>query len=185
MNTLDNEQFPVSSDDGSVSKEPVESTATPSELVSSGVEGSPQGIAPKADLAPTKKTGRPKGKLGRRTQAFMELILAGHPTLKAYELAGYKGQKNAAYVLRCQLKERLEERLLGDGISREGLKLELKKLLELPLDPNRTAVSVKERLQILKFMDKVTEQQEKEHPSVTPFLVNIQDPKSVTIQEAK
>ena len=142
-------------------------------------------LLPPPGVPEPKKAGRPKGKLGKKTQVFMELILAGKTTQEAYNLAGYKGQKNAAYVLRCKLRDLLEERLLGNGISREGAKLELQKLLALPLDKRyeTMGVSVKERLQMLKFLDKITEKEEGRKPAITPFLVNIQDPKSVTIHE--
>jgi hypothetical protein len=170
-----------------VSNPPVEGSKVVPTSVPATLPGSPvQAVTAQGDVSlETKKTGRPAGKLGKRTQVFMELILAGHSTLDAYSLAGYKGQKNAAYVLRSQLKDRIEERLLNDGVSREGAKLQLQELLNLPLDPNikTRGVSIKEKIMILKFLDKVTEKEEGRKPSITPFNLTIQDPKSVTINE--
>lgn len=168
------------------------SVSSPLNESSKGQVATPQGLAPKTESqggipATTGKSGRPKGKLGRRTQLFMELVLMGHTTQEAYHLAGYKGQKNAAYVLRSQLKDRIEERLLSDGISREGAKLALQELMKLPLDPTikERGITIKEKIMILKFLDKLTEKEEGRMPQITPFLVQVNDPKSVTIQEGK
>lgn len=148
------------------------------------------------ELAPTGKTepnpskravdgtfrGRRVGSLGKRTQVFMELVIAGKATWEAYTLAGYKGTKQSAYVLRSKLKHYITERLLSEGVSREGIGVELLKLNSLPV--NAQTVTVKEKILILKMIDKITEK-DVDRPQITPFLVNIDSPKSVTIQETK
>ena len=125
---------------------------------------------------------KPLKALTRRARAFLELLVAGKSTLEAYELAGYTGEPHSAYQLRSDLRFHLAQAIEAHGVSPSDVKIELIKLLKLPVAEQ--TVSVRTKLNLLKFMDKLTETQAERAP-ITPFLVNIQDPKSVQINEVK
>jgi hypothetical protein len=154
-----------------------------SALVVPGPIGAPQGEQPATNL-PGTLVGAKKGPkdLSRKARAFLELLVAGKSTLEAYELAGYTGEKHAAYQLRSDLRFHLVQMLEAHGVSREDTKIQLMELLKLPV--SERTVSVGTKLKLLKFLDKLTEPQ-REGGAITPFLVNIAEPKSVTINEAK
>jgi hypothetical protein len=133
---------------------------------------------PKA-LTGLKRPSRAKKELTRKNRAFLELLLSGKPTQEAYTLAGYKGGGNAPYVLRSELKWVLQEMLAGQGLDRVGLKMELKKLLALPVI--EMPVTVEQRLKILKFMDKLTEDQDAKSAPISGFHVEINSPSAVNI----
>jgi hypothetical protein len=116
-----------------------------------------------------KKAGRPGG-ITRQAQCFLELLASGKKTQEAYELAGYKGEMTAAYQLRFKLKKELRTILRAQGLSKDGVLIELKKILEVPM--HTQSVSFGERLKLLKFLATLDPEQEKEDkPQITPFII--------------
>ena len=106
-----------------------------------------------------------------KNRLFLQLLSEGKSTLEAYELAGYKGERHAAYQLRSDLKEELIKTLEGQGIDRAGLMFGVKQLLELPL--RETEISVKTKIDLLKLLAKVVPQPvETDKPKITAFVVN-------------
>lgn len=121
-----------------------------------------------------------------KNRAFLQHLAAGRPTLEAYALAGYKGEPHAAYQLRSDLKEHLQMLLEQGGWSREQIAVEANKLMALPLDPSVQNVNFKQKLDLLKFMDKALSAGKggNEKPRITPVVIGINRPTQVTISES-
>lgn len=141
----------------------------------------------KAQLIPQvgKRPDQQVKALTTKNKAFLQHLADGRPTLEAYKLAGYKGEAHAAYQLRSDLKAHLALLLENGGWSRETLASEVKKLNELPLDPNITNVNFKQKLDILRLMDKALPKEisKADKPKITPFVIGINNAESVTINE--
>jgi hypothetical protein len=120
--------------------------------------------------------------LSRKSLVFLELLVAGYDTLKAYEMAGFKGKDHAAYQLKSDLRHHLTQLLEAHGVSRNDIKMEVLKLLKLPLSSSAAVVTFDEKLKLLKFMDKLTES-EPQTKTFTPFDINVSG--NVTINEKK
>jgi len=103
-----------------------------------------------SDVKETKKVKA----LTARSKSFLNHLAAGRPTLEAYALAGYKGDAHAAYQLRSDLKQHLARLLEEGGFSREHLALEITKLNTMPLDPSIQNVNFKQKLDVLRLMEK-------------------------------
>lgn len=113
-----------------------------------------------------------------RAKAFLQHICAGRPTLEAYSLAGYKGEAHAAYQLRSDLKSHLAVMLEQAGYSREQLAADLIKLNNLPLDPNIKNVNFKQKVDVLRLMEKALPKQlnSSEKPAITPVRLTFHNP---------
>jgi len=134
---------------------------------------------------PKKKPGRPAG-LTRKAQCFLEHLIAGKSPREAYQLAGYNGKHyQLPYKLKYQLKDQLFELLQGHGISKEGVYLETKKLLDLPLQPDKTWVTFDEKMALLRFIGKLIPQEEMARPKITPFVIAINNAETVVMPEQK
>lgn len=120
------------------------------------------------------------GKLTLKNQSFLNHLLAGKSTIDAYRLAGYKGNGHAAYQLRSQLKEQLKSLLEAEGLDRNGLKIKVKRMLELGLNPEITSLSPKMYLDVLRFADKLMEHENESDIKISPFLINTEQ---VTIND--
>lgn len=130
-----------------------------------------------------KRKGRQAG-LTKQARCFLELLISGKSTIEAYALAGYKGKTTqCAYNLRYQLRDQMYEMMEKMGLDRTGVLLEMKKLVEMPLDADK--VNVDQKLQILKFLAKLQGEKEIEHPKITPFLINVNNAESVNIEQKK
>lgn len=118
-----------------------------------------------------------------KNKAFLQHLAAGRPTLEAYHLAGYKGNNHAAYQLRSDLKQQLALLLEQGGFNREQLAVEINKLNELPLDPSIKNVNFKQKMDILRLMDKALPKpmQQGDRPKITPFVVAINKPEQVVL----
>lgn len=129
------------------------------------------------------KGGRPAG-LTVKARCFLELLVAGKKTPEAYRLAGYEGTDDSAYHLRSVLREQLYELLKARGMSREGILLDLKALKEAPSWEEQAGIPLKfdQKLALLKFLAKLTPEKDMtEKPTVTPFLLNIQNAEEVSV----
>lgn len=105
------------------------------------------------EIVPSKKAKEAKP-LTAKNKAFLQHLAAGRQTLEAYKLAGYNGEPHAAYQLRSELKQHLTVLLEQGGFSREQLAVEVNRLNELPLDPSIKNVNFKQKLDILRLMEK-------------------------------
>lgn len=125
--------------------------------------------------------------LTSKNKAFLQHLADGRPTLEAYKLAGYNGESHAAYQLRSDLKTHLQYLLENGGFNREQLGAEIKRLNELPLDPGLKNVNFKQKLDILRLMEKALPklQPSEVKPKITPFIIGINNPDSVVIHEAQ
>lgn len=138
---------------------------------------------PGKGLEKTLKEPRP---LTAKNRSFLQHLAAGKPTLEAYALAGYKGDNHAAYQLRSDLKEHLQLLLEQGGWSREQIAVEANKLMALPLNPDVKNVNFKQKLDLLKFMDKALSagKGSNEKPRITPIVIGINKPQQVTISDS-
>lgn len=112
--------------------------------------------------------------LTAKNRAFLQHLASGRPTIEAYHLAGYKGEVHAAYQLRSDLKQQLALLLEQGGFSREQLGIEINRLNELPLDPTIKNVNFKQKLDILRLMERATTKTliAGDRPKITPFVVS-------------
>lgn len=112
--------------------------------------------------------------LTAKNKAFLQHLAAGRPTLEAYHLAGYKGENHAAYQLRSDLKQHLAVLLESGGFSREQLAVEVNRLNELPLDPTIKNVNFRQKMDILRLMEKALPKPMAggSKPTITPFKLN-------------
>lgn len=127
---------------------------------------------------------KPKG-LTAKNKSFLQHLAAGRPTIEAYKLAGYQGDNHAAYQLRSDLKQHLQVLLEQGGFSREQLGLEIKRLNELPLDPTIQNVNFKQKLDVLRLMEKAIPKEigNGSKPVITPFIIAINKPETVTVND--
>lgn len=119
--------------------------------------------------------------LSRKSLVFLELLVAGYDTLKAYGMAGFKGKEHAAYQLKSDLRHHLTQLLEAHGVSRNDIKTEVLKLLKLPM--HTESVGFDQKLKLLKFMDTLTKAEPNEGKNYTPFDINVSG--NVTINEKK
>lgn len=145
---------------------------------------------PESSLTPVSNGKVPPNKvkpLTAKNRAFLQHLADGRPTLEAYHLAGYHGEPHAAYQLRSDLKTHLQYLLENGGFNREQLGAEIKRLNELPLDPGIKNVNFKQKLDILRLMEKALPKlmANESRPAITPFIIGINNPESVTIHEAQ
>ena len=123
--------------------------------------------------------------LTTKNKAFLQHLAAGRPTLEAYSLAGYKGEPHAAYELRYQLKAHLAQLLEQGGFSRDTLAIEVNKLMALPLNEEVKNVNFKQKLDLLRFMDKALPKEiNGSKPQITPFKLNMNFKGPVTVEKA-
>lgn len=107
--------------------------------------------------------------LTKRAKSFLAHLAAGRPTLEAYALAGYRGEPHAAYTLKVVLRHKLGDELMKQGWGRDELNVQVHALSELPLDPTVKAVSVKQKIDILKLYDKMLPKPLADRPAITPL----------------
>lgn len=126
---------------------------------------------------------KPSRALTPKNKAFLQHLANGRPTLEAYSLAGYKGEPHAAYQLRSDLKVQLGALLEQGGFSREQLAVEVNRLNELPLDPSVKNVNFKQKLDLLRLMEKAVPKPivAGDRPKITPFIVAINRPQQVVL----
>ena len=82
--------------------------------------------------AEIKKRQGPDTKLTKMNLKFIELIVKDVKSFDAYKLAGYIGNRESAYQLKHKLKPFIDKYYEVEGVSREGYKAKMLKLLELP-----------------------------------------------------
>ena len=124
--------------------------------------------------------------LTSKNKAFLQHLASGRPTIEAYHLAGYHGDNHAAYQLRSELKVHLAALLEQGGFSREQLSLEINRLNELPLDPTIRNVNFRQKMDVLRLMDKALPKPmaQGDKPRITPFIVAINKPDQVTVYDS-
>lgn len=128
--------------------------------------------------------GRPKktdNKLSLKQRCFLEHLCAGKSTLEAYKLAGYKGKAKSAYQLRYELKGQLIELLEAEGVSRDGIMVEVKKLMDIPVA--QQMVNVDQKVKILRFLATLIPEEAKAKPKITPFVIAINNAENVKIDD--
>lgn len=119
--------------------------------------------------------------LTKRNKSFLMHLANGRPTLEAYKLAGFKGEPHAAYELRSKLRSVLGSMLEARGIDRQDLMIQAKQLADLPLDPQISSVTIKQKVDILRLYDKILAGVDEAKPVISPVNFNFGD---VTLERA-
>ncbi len=125
--------------------------------------------------------------LTARNKSFLNHLAAGRPTLEAYNLAGYKGDTHAAYQLRSDLKMYLARLLEEGGFSREHLASEITKLNTMPLDPSIKNVNFKQKLDVLRLMEKALPKPTSSMTGqkITPVRLNFHTTEPITLDSVE
>lgn len=114
-----------------------------------------------------------KDKLTKRNFKFIELLSQGLSVVEAYKAAGYKGtNEQQPYQLSHSLKHKISEYLQIKGFNKESLAIQLDKLISLPLRSDQTAVTIDQKIRMLRlFKDSLPESEKKEEPKLSRFTV--------------
>jgi hypothetical protein len=114
-----------------------------------------------------------KDKLTKRNFKFIELLSQGLSVVEAYKAAGYKGTNDQQpYQLSHSLKHKISEYLQVKGFNKENLAIQLDKLVSLPLRHDQTAVTIDQKIRMLRlFKDSLPESEKKEEPKFSRFTV--------------
>lgn len=117
--------------------------------------------------------------LTEKNWLFIKHLFANNTVVDAYALAGYESKEpSAPYVLHNRLKKSIEKIVESDGVDRIRLLREAKKLLDLPIDPEKVQVSFTEKLRSLRLLrDLVPEPAEAAKVNITSFTINRYDSK--------
>jgi len=111
-----------------------------------------------------------KEHLSKRDLKFIQYRIQGLKVPEAYKLAGFKGNDNSAYVLSYRLAGRVNEIIKQGSFNSTELMLEVSKLVSLPLRPDQNAVTVDQKIKVLRlFKDALPEQDKKQ--SFTQFTI--------------
>lgn len=133
-----------------------------------------------------KKTGNKKAlsnrkgqeiRLNAKNRKFINLLLKDVKIYDAYKLAGYNGTRETAYQLKHKLKPFIDQSFDIEGLSREGYKVRLLKLLDFPcVDRSGKPIQglsfnqYKEALLMLR--DEVNQAESKNRtPQITAFVI--------------
>lgn len=128
-----------------------------------------------------------KKSLTKKNRKFIEEIIKGTPIHEAYRRAGYNGKSYyAPYELKRYLKNELLIAMEANGISEEAILIEARNLLNKPLDPNKTHLSFKEKMQGLEKLHKMLPKTADKRPTISPVIIQRGDgPTQINIGEDK
>ena len=109
-----------------------------------------------------------------RNWLFIKHFTKGNSIADSYKLAGYSSDvPSAPYMLYARLKKAIERVIQDDGVDKSRLMLETKKLLDIPLNPDKQTVSLTEKLRTIKAMaNLLPEVKEQTHVNITNFVIN-------------
>ena len=117
-------------------------------------------------------------KLTKKNLKFIELIIKDVKTHDAYKLAGYLGGRDNAWQLKCKLKPFIERYYELEGVSREGYKSRMLKLLSLPCVDRQghvlTQLSFSQYKEVLDMLRNELDNAEAKHrtpPNITAFVI--------------
>lgn len=103
---------------------------------------------------------------------FINCFISSRDVRKAYKMAKYSGtDESAPYQIFKKLKPYIEQIGDLDVTSRARLQADLKSLLDIPLEEKKT-LTVKEFLEVRKFMAKVTPEAIGTRPQLSVLVIN-------------
>lgn len=126
------------------------------------------------------RKGHKKGQISLTKQnlKFIELVIKGVKDVDAYALCGYKGGIQSVYQLKHKLKPFIEKAHEIEGLSKEGYKSRLLKLLNLPcVDKEGKEISKLSFNQYTQILNMLKEELDKDkdkqsnRPQITAFVI--------------
>ena len=121
-------------------------------------------------------------KLTHQNWLFINSFLSIGNIQKAYQVAKYEGRDaSAPYQIFKKLKPFIEQIGDLDVTSRARLQANVKSMLELPLDPNKTFLTFSEMLRLNKFVASLTPEATQQKPHISLLVIN----RSPSIQDKK
>lgn len=100
---------------------------------------------------------------------FLKHIQQGKKVWEAHQLAGYKGDKSAAYNLYYHLRKKLELVYEADNVDSLRLKIEAKKILDMPVEDK--PIKPETRLKAIETLHKLQDKDKIEKRQISPFVV--------------
>lgn len=111
-------------------------------------------------------------KLTHQNWLFINAFLGCGSITKAYKLAKYEGtERTAPYQLFKRLKQHIEQIGDLDVTSRARLQADVKSLLDIPLE-ERKSLTLKEFLEVRKFVAKITPEATSQKPNISVLIIN-------------
>ena len=111
-------------------------------------------------------------KLTHQNWLFINAFLNCGSITKAYKLAKYEGtERTAPYQLFKRLKQHIEQIGDLDVTSRARLQADIKGLLDIPLE-ERKSLTLKEFLEVRKFVAKITPEAISSKPNISVLVIN-------------
>jgi hypothetical protein len=105
-------------------------------------------------------------------RVFLWGVLEGKSVWEAYQEAGGRGDKHAAYVLKARLDRELQAFAQARGVSKGDLLAEISKLNSIPVHIPETGLTVGQKLKLLALQDKVLDGMKPDRPNVTNIQIN-------------
>lgn len=113
-----------------------------------------------------------KKSLTIKNRRFIELVAQGEVLHEAYRKAGYSGRSYyAPYELKSYLKNEIKYAMEANGISEEGVMIETKRLLDIPLHPSQTHITVNQKLRIANSLHKMIPKEAEKRPQISPIII--------------
>lgn len=127
------------------------------------------------DNKPTNEVANVKKEVELTEQNWLMLkyLREGKRIREAYSLAGYTGSANACYQLYHILKGKLKEIVEADGFNKTRLAIEMEKLISLPLELNKTEVTLTEKLKAIRLANQIISDDAQKSPQATFTLIVI------------
>ena len=117
----------------------------------------------------------PKERLTKRNRKFIELLLKDVNVVDAHRLAGYSGARESAYQLKQKLKPFLSKAYEIEGLSTEGYRTRLLRLLSLPCLDSKgnpiSSLSYNQYLEALRLLRDELPSNKVATPNITAFVI--------------
>lgn len=124
----------------------------------------------------------PRPPISKQQEKFLHYLSRGFSTREAHKLAGYKGSYQSAYSLRAKLRQELRDMLDADGMSKTGVLLEIKKLMDMPMSDK--SISINQKIRALQLLtNTLKDEPDKDKPAITPFVIGHVETLTVTNPE--
>lgn len=127
---------------------------------------------PESSLQTPANTELDFSRLTHQNWLFINAFLNTGDVRKAYKLAKYEGtEQSAPYQVFKRLKQHIEQIGDLDVTSRARLQADVKSLLDIPLE-ERKSLTLKEFLEVRKFVAKITPEAISSKPNISVLVIN-------------
>jgi hypothetical protein len=100
---------------------------------------------------------------------MLKHIREGKKVWEAHQLAGYKGDKSAAYNLWYKLQKKFEMILDADEVGSFRLKVEAKKILDMKVEDR--PIKPETKLKAIETLHKLQDKETREAKNISPFII--------------